>query len=36
MYKDIKIKDMVEIYRKYTDVIIKRYEDYTGNKAIKL
>ena len=26
----------MEIDPKYTDVIIKRYEDYTGNKAIKL
>jgi DNA modification methylase len=27
---------MMEIDPKYVDVIIKRWEDYTGNKAIKL
>ena len=27
---------MMELDPKYVDVIIKRYEDYTGNKAIKL
>lgn len=27
---------MVELEPKYVDVIIKRWEDYTGNKAEKL
>jgi DNA modification methylase len=26
----------MELDPKYVDVIIKRWEDYTGNKAIKL
>ena len=27
---------MMELDPRYVDVIIKRWEDYTGNKAVKL
>ncbi|MCK9393587.1 hypothetical protein M0Q03_02170 [bacterium] len=30
------IHTMMELDEHYCDVIIKRWEDYTGNKAIKL